>query len=51
MWTLIFFISFQIFLYGCILGAISGSTYVTFVDASQLIGETESLVIKEGKIP
>ena len=51
MWTLIFFISFQIFLYGCILGAISGSTYVTFVDASQLIGETGSLVIKEGKIP
>ena len=27
-----YFISFQIFLDGCILGAISGSTYVTFVD-------------------
>ena len=32
MWLLICFIGFQFFLVGCILGAISGSTYLTFVD-------------------
>ena len=31
------FIRFQIFLDGCILGTISGSTYVTFVEVIQLI--------------
>ena len=34
---LVYFISFQIFLGGCILGDISGSTYVSFVDVIQLI--------------
>ena len=37
MWPLICFISFQIFPDGCILGTVSGSTYVTFVDVNQLI--------------
>ena len=32
MCSLVCFISFEIFLDGCILGAVSGSTYVTFVD-------------------
>ena len=37
MCSLVYFISFQIFLDGCILGAISGSTYVTFVNVIQMI--------------
>ena len=37
MCSLVYFISFQIFLDGCILGAISGSTYVTFVNVIQWI--------------
>ena len=37
MCSLVCFISFPIFLDGCILGAISGKTYVTFVDIIQLI--------------